>query len=136
MPTHAAAMPATTADPLRFVRYLDVVLVVLAAPFAIAFGAPVLGYVVGALAWIVQRVIAVAVTSRAQRMANVGRATALQLASSLGRAWGTGIAILLVGVLAEREDGLTAGITVLAAFTVYFGLSLILRPLERRSPRA
>ena len=42
---------------------------------------------------------------------------------------------LAVGLTAEREDGLAAGITVLAAFTVYFAISLILRPLERKSPR-
>ena len=136
MPAHASAMPATTADPLRFVRYLDVVLLVLAAPFVIALGAPVLGFVVGAAAWIVQRIVAVAVETRARQMPDYRRSVALGLASSLGRAWGTGLAILLVGLLGEREDGLTAGITVLAAFTVYFALSLILRPLERKSPRA
>lgn len=136
MSATAPSMPASTADPLRFVRYLDVVLVVLAAPFVIALGAPALGFAVGAVAWIVQRVVAVAVDSHAKRMPDFRRGVALGLASSLGRAWGTGLAILLVGVLAEREDGLTAGITVLAAFTVYFALNLILRPLERKSPRA
>ena len=37
-----------TSDPLVFVRYLDVLLVVLAAPFVVLMGGPVLGYVVGA----------------------------------------------------------------------------------------
>ena len=46
-----------TADPLAPVRYLDVVLVVLAAPFVILLGGPVLGYVVGAGVWIAQRVL-------------------------------------------------------------------------------
>ena len=138
MPSSAAtpAPGATTADPLRFVRYIDVVLLVLAVPFAIAFGAPVLGLLVGTGAWIVQRVIAVAVDAHAEQMRDVGRGVALRLASSLGRAWGVGLAILLVGVLGERADGLTAGIAVLAAYTVYFALSLVLRPLERKSPRA
>jgi hypothetical protein len=136
MPVHASAMPAPTADPLRFMRYLDVVLVVLAAPFAIALGAPALGFAVGAVAWMAQRLVAVAVGRHAIRMEDYRRAIALGLASSLGRAWGTGIAILLVGLLGAREDGLTAGITVLAAFTVYFALSLVLRPRERKSPRA
>ena len=39
-----------TSDPLAFVRYLDVLLVVLAAPFVILMGGPLLGYVVGAVA--------------------------------------------------------------------------------------
>ncbi len=37
-----------TSDPLAIVRYLDVVVVVLAAPFVVLTGAPVLGYLVGA----------------------------------------------------------------------------------------
>jgi hypothetical protein len=131
----SAAMPAATpaADPLRFVRFIDVGLLVLAAPFVIALGAPALGFAVGAIAWIVQRAIAVTVDGHVRRMPDFRRGVALGLASSLGRAWGTGLAILLVGVLAEREDGLTAGITVLAAFTVYFALNLVLRPLERKA---
>src|SRR5688500_19014269 len=130
----SAAMPTATpaADPLRFVRFIDLGLLVLAAPFVIALGAPALGFAVGAVAWIVQRAIAVAVDGHVRRMPDFRRGVALGLASSLGRAWGTGLAILLVGVLAEREDGLTAGITVLAAFTVYFALNLVLRPLERK----
>jgi len=50
-------MPAS--DPLVIVRYLDVAIVVLAAPFVVLTGAPVLGYVVGAAAWIVTRVAGV-----------------------------------------------------------------------------
>jgi hypothetical protein len=49
------------------------------------------------------------------------------------RVWLVGLTILAVGLLGERQDGLTAGITVLAAFTVYFATALILRPLERKS---
>lgn len=135
MPSFAAT-PPTTADPLRFVRYLDVVLLVLAAPFVIAFGAPALGFAVGAGAWVAQRLVAAAVDARVKAMPDFRRGVALGLASSLGRAWGVGLAILLVGLLAEREDGLAAGITVLAAYTVFFALSLVLRPLERKSPRA
>lgn len=132
MPSSAAMPAPAAADPLRFVRYTDVVLLVLAAPFALALGAPALGFAVGAAAWLVQRVVAVVVDGYVKRMPDFRRGVALGLASSLGRAWGVGLAILLVGLLAQREDGLTAGITVLASFTVYFALSLILRPLERK----
>jgi len=44
------------ADPLAPVRYLDIVLLVLAAPIVILMGGPVLGYAVGAGVWIVQRI--------------------------------------------------------------------------------
>ena len=42
-PRNAVAM----ADPLVLFRWLDVVLVVLAAPFIVLMGLPVLGYAVG-----------------------------------------------------------------------------------------
>ena len=47
----------TTSDPLAFVRYLDVIVLVLAAPFVVLMGAPTLGFVVGAGAWIFTRVL-------------------------------------------------------------------------------
>ena len=49
-PTPAAAPhhPAAMADPLVLFRWLDVILVVLAAPFVVLMDLPVLGYTVGA----------------------------------------------------------------------------------------
>ena len=133
------ADPAVTAshggDPLVFVRYLDIVVVVLAAPFVLLLGAPVLGYVVGAAAWIIQRVAAVTIERRAERAGDVKTALGLNMASLVLRAWLIGLTILAVGLIADREDGLAAGITVLVAFTVYFATSLIIRPLERKSSR-
>ena len=122
-------------DPLAILRYLDVILLILAAPFVVALGAPVLGYAVAVVAWVAQRFAAVAIERGAARQEDYRRALGLNMASLLVRAWLIGLTILAVGLLGEREDGLTAGITVLVAFTVYFAISLILRPLERKSPR-
>jgi hypothetical protein len=128
--------PARGGDPLVFVRYLDVVVVLLAAPFVVLLGAPVLGYVVGAAVWIINRAAGVTIERRAERAGDVKTALGLNMASLVLRAWLIGLTILAVGLIADREDGLTAGVTVLAAFTVYFATSLILRPLERKPPRA
>jgi hypothetical protein len=122
-------------DPLAVFRYLDVVLLVLAAPFVVLLGAPVLGYAVAAVAWTAQRFAATAIERWASRQKDYKAAIGVNMASLLVRAWLIGLTILAVGLLAEREDGLTAGITVLAAFTVYFATSLTLRPLERKSTR-
>ena len=46
-----------------------------------------------------------------------------------------GLTILAVGLAGEREDGLMAAILILAAFTLYFVSSLLLRSLERNTPR-
>jgi hypothetical protein len=135
MPT-VPADPATSGfDALVVFRYLDVWLLLLAAPFVVLLGAPVVGFAVGATAWILQRVAAVAIERRAERADDVKTALGLNMGSLVLRSWLIGLTILAVGLIAEREDGLTAGITVLVAFTVYFATSLIIRPLERKSPR-
>jgi hypothetical protein len=46
-----------------------------------------------------------------------------------------GLTILAVGLAGEREDGLTAAVLMLAAFTLYFVTSLLLRSLEGKAPR-
>jgi hypothetical protein len=119
-----------TVDPLAPVRYLDVVLIVLAAPFVILLGLPVLGYVAGAGVWIAQRVLE-AVLGRAERRSDVRRAIGIKVASMIGRTWLIGIGILAVGLGAEREDGFTAALLCLAAYTIHLATTLILRPLER-----
>src|ERR1044072_3265377 len=135
VPADPAVAGGPISDPLTFVRYLDIIVVVLAAPFVVLLGAPVLGYVVGAAAWIIQRVAAITIEHQAERAGDSRRALGLNMASLVIRAWLIGLTILAVGLIAEREDGLAAGITVLVAFTGYFSTSLIIRPLERKSSR-
>ncbi len=123
-------MPAS--DPLVIVRYLDVAVVVLAAPFVILTGAPLLGYLVGAGAWIATRVAGVMIERVAQRSRDARAVAALNLTVLLGRVWVVGLSILAVGLAADREDGLMAALVALVAFTVYLATSLIIRPLERK----
>jgi hypothetical protein len=125
----------SSSDPLILVRYMDVVLVVLAAPFVILMGAPVLGYVAGALAWIAGRVLGAVAEHHARRLANPRAIVGLNFAVLMGRAWLLGLTILLVGLEGERADGLMAALLALVAFTLYLATSLILRPLERNTPR-
>ncbi len=133
-PTPALAQPVLT-DPLVIFRWLDVILVVLAAPFVILTGLPVLGYAVGAAGWILNRVIGVLVERRASAEQDVRRAVGLNLGALIARSWLVGLTILAVGLAGEREDGLMAAILILAAFTLYFVSSLLLRSLERNTPR-
>jgi hypothetical protein len=122
-------------DPLAVVRYLDVALVVLAAPFVVLTGAPVLGYVAGAAAWIVNRALGSAAEHVARKKADVRAAIGLNLGTLLLRAWLVALTILVVGLAGKRQDGLMAALLLLVAFTVYFAMSLILRPLEGRESR-
>jgi hypothetical protein len=108
--------------------------VVLAAPFVVLTGLPLLGYVVGAVLWIVGRVLEAVLDARARR-ADVRAAVGLRFASMLSRTWLIGLGILAVGLAAEREDGFTAAIVCLVAYTIHLATALILRPLERSANR-
>jgi hypothetical protein len=121
-------------DPLIVLRYLDVILVVLAAPFVVLTDLPVLGYAVGAAAWIVQRLIGARVEAAMRKQKDVRTVVGLALGASLGRAFLVGLTILAVGLAGARADGATAGFVVLIAFTVYLASALALRPLERNTP--
>jgi hypothetical protein len=123
-----------TSDPLAVVRFLDVLLVILAAPFVLLMGGPVLGYTVGAVAWIVTRVLGV-VVERQARGKSAKAQVGLTFGALMGRAWILGITILVVGLAGEREDGLMAALLALVAFTVYLATTLVLRPTERNTNR-
>jgi hypothetical protein len=124
--------PLGIADPLAPVRYLDVVLLVLAAPFVVLLDLPLLGYAVGAGVWIVQRILE-AVLEHAAAHSDVRGAIGIKVGSMIGRTWLIGIGILAVGLAAEREDGFTAALVCLAAYTVHLATALVLRPLERNT---
>ena len=130
-------MPTAThprLDLLDAARFLDVVVVLLAAPFVVLADLPVLGYAVGAAGWIVSRLVGELIDRRAKASEDIRTQTGLTLFSSLGRAWLVGLVILAVGIAGEREDGLTAAVLVLVAFTLYLITAIALRPLQR-SPR-
>jgi hypothetical protein len=116
---------------VALLRYLDVVLIVAALPFVALAGLPLLGYAVGAIAWILQRAAGVALERQAAKTTDIRRQVGLNLGGTIARAWIVGGAILAVGLAGEREDGLTAAVLVFVAFTVYFALSVILHTVAR-----
>ncbi|MCD6014909.1 MAG: hypothetical protein K0R88_993 [Solirubrobacterales bacterium] len=95
---------------------------------------PLLGYAAAAAAWLAQHaILAFAERRAAAALARGDRRTALGLvgASTLGRVWLVALAILLVGLLGEREDGLAAAVLTLALVTVHLGslaLTKLLHP--------
>jgi hypothetical protein len=120
-----------SSDPAAALRFLDVGLIILALPFVVVAGLPVLGYVVGAGAWIVQRVAGELVERRARAAEDPRTEIGLTVASIIARAWVVGLAIVAVGTAGSRDDGAMAAATVLAAFSIYFAMNVLLRSLER-----
>ncbi|MDQ3759432.1 MAG: hypothetical protein M3331_05785 [Actinomycetota bacterium] len=112
-------------------RHLDLALLALALPLFIAADWPLLGYAVAAAAWIAQRLLLAYAERRTARSLAVGdrrdafRTTAI---SGLGRVWFVSVCALLVGLIANREDGLAAALLLTALFTVL----LILKGLIHR----
>jgi hypothetical protein len=106
-------------------QYLDIVLVVIVAIPALALGAPALGYLVAASAWILQRVAAVGVERRLEHVKDLRRRLGLGVTSSMLRVWMLAVTIMVVGVAGSRPDGLTAALVIFGAFSVYFGRSAL-----------
>jgi hypothetical protein len=105
-------------------RYGDLALLAFALPVFILAGWPMLGYAVAAAAWLLQWGIELAANRRVARaLADRERNTALGVlgASTLARVWLVALAILLVGLLGERQDGLAAALLSAVVFTAHLG---------------
>jgi hypothetical protein len=108
----------------QVLAYLDVVLVVIAAPVAIAFGASPLGYLIAAGAWVLQRVL-----QQLDRRWIAGRGAdsrfGLNLVDGFGRIWLLAGAIVLAAVIGGRRDGLTAALVIFCVYSIAFAMRLI-----------
>ena len=122
-----SALPQTDSVPLPL-RFFDVLLVLAFLPFGLLAGLPALGVVGGVTVWIAQRAIGVWLERYAARQDDFRRATGLTFAGGMLRPLLIGLSILAIGQVGEREDGLTAALVALVAFTVYMVLSFIFRP--------
>jgi hypothetical protein len=117
--------------PLPLVAYLDVVLVLLAAPIALLTGVSAVGYGIGGGAWLALRAVGVAVERTASSSADARQQISLRMAYMLGRLFLLALAV----VLARRHSqdaGLAALIVVVVAFTVQLATSAASRPRKAR----
>jgi hypothetical protein len=121
-------------------RYADLVLLAVALPIFIVAGWPLLGYAVGAAAWLVARAIELVAERRVSADLAGGErrhAMGVMAIAMLGRVWILALAVLIVG-LSEREAGLAAALLALALFSVHLGaqgLARLFDPLEGPAAR-
>jgi hypothetical protein len=123
----AQSAPTTPA----LLRYLDVVLIVLAAPIMLLIGVSAGGYLIGAGVWIVLRILGVVVDRLAAADAP-NRAVGLQLGYMLGRLFALAITVILVRKSGGQDAGLACLAVVVFAFTVQLVTSFLTRPRFRR----
>jgi hypothetical protein len=109
-------------------RYADLGLLALALPVFILGDLPLAGYAAAAVAWLAQHgllALADRASEAALRHGDRRRALGIVGAATLGRVWLVTLAILLVGLLGEREDGLAAAVLTFALVTLHLaGLAI------------
>ena len=119
--------------PVIALRYLDVVVVVIVAIPALALGAPVLGYVLGAGAWLLQRALEAADRRWIKNVMEPRTQLAANLGEAFARIWLLAGAIIIAGVVGGRADGLTAALVIFGAYTIAFVIRLVTTRMERGS---
>jgi hypothetical protein len=116
-------------------RYIDLVLLWLTVPLALALGAPQMGLILAAVVWTVQRIVALAIDRRAVRRESVRDAIGMNLATMFARMWLVCATVVFAGVGGEREDGVAAAVVLLVAFTISLVATLVSHALSRSAPR-
>jgi hypothetical protein len=120
-------------------RYLDLVLLAIALPVFIAADFPIAGWIVIAAVWIVQYAIELITDRAVARAAAEGdRRSAMGWigATTLARVWIIALAVLLVGVIGTKDDGLAAAVLAAILFTVHFGSRVLGRMLGQGGAEA
>jgi hypothetical protein len=110
------------------VRYLDVLVLVVGAPVALALGVPTLGCLIGAGAWLLQRALAELDRHWVGRVAEARSLFGLSLFEAFGRIWLLAGAIVAAGVIGGRADGLAAAVTIFAAYSIAFAIRVTSGP--------
>lgn len=115
---------------MSLVRRLDLVVLVLALPVFALAGWPMLGYAAGAAAWLAQAALRAWTNRRAVASDDPRTVAGIVTGSMIGRGWLVALTIFGVGMV-ENDAGLAAAVLVVVLFTVYFTISMILRPFQQ-----
>jgi len=122
---------ATAESPVTALRYLDLVLVALAAPIMLLIGVSPSGYLIGAGVWFVLRAVGIAVERYAATTTEAGRQIGIRLGYMLGRLFMLAITVILVRKSDGQDAGLAALGVIVGAFTIQLAVSAIGRPGTR-----
>lgn len=111
-------------------RYLDIVILILALPVFLAADLPMLGYAAAAVAWLVQRAIQIVLTRKAAASDDPRTVVGIAAGSMIGRGWLVALTIFAAG-MEDNDAGLAAAVLVIVLFTAYFTVSMIMRPFHK-----
>jgi hypothetical protein len=113
-----------------WLRFFDLIVLVLVLPLFVLADLPIEAYLVGGGAWVVQRIVQQLMQRRAEASDDPRVVAGWTAGSMIARGWFCALAIFGVGIAAGDEAGLSAALLVIALFTVYFTIRMILRPME------
>jgi hypothetical protein len=116
---------------VAILRLLDLVVLAVAFPVFVVADLPLAGYAAGAGAWLAQRGLQLVLERRVRASDDPRTVVGITAGSMIGRGWLVALTIFTVGVTVGDSAGLAAAVLVIALFTVYFTVSLILRPFEQ-----
>jgi hypothetical protein len=112
---------------MRVLKNLDIVLLVCALPIFIGADLPILGWIGGSAAYIGQRVIGELLNRSATMAEDMTGVLGVMVGGTIARGFLVALSIFGVGMI-DNDAGAAAGFLFLAAFTVYFTMTLVLRP--------
>jgi hypothetical protein len=115
---------------VKLLRNLDLAVLVLALPVFIAADWPLLGYVAGAGAYLLQRGLQIATRRRADASNDPKTVAGIMAGSLIGRGWLVALIIFGVGIASDDETGLSAAVLFILTFTVYLTVNMIFRPFD------
>jgi hypothetical protein len=127
-------MPSETPTSVRVMRNIDVPALALALVVFLVAGLPILGWVTGAGAWAIQRLIAEWAVRKSERADDPRAKVGILAGTMIARGWLVAGIIIAVG-LGNNTAGLSAAVLFLAVFTLQFTMTLAMRPYETRGPR-
>ena len=120
---------------MALLRNFDLLLAALALPLFLLGDLPLAGWITGAGVYTGQRAIGAWTARRASNSDDARTTVGLMAGSMIGRGWLVALTIFAVGVTVGDEAGLSAAVLFIALFTVYFTMTMILRPFDTEDPR-
>jgi hypothetical protein len=111
--------PTSDAPTIPVVSWLDVALVVIATPIMILMGVPAAAYCIAAGAWVLLRLVGVAVERYATAANDTSRQIGTRMAFMFLRLFGLALLVILLRKTDGKDAGITALITVVVAYTIH-----------------
>lgn len=113
------------------IRHLDLIALALALPVFALTGLPLGGWALAAGVWLAQKGMQLYFEGRVRRSDDPRTIVGYTAGGAIARGWFAALAVLVIGILAGDEVGLSAVVLVLALFTVYFAGRVVQRLAER-----